>query len=162
MVFAAVIDSIFGSGSSGEDGASTQFGVSGEDFYGCRVVYTDEEQAQIEIIENYIEVLKGSIESIEMQSLDITIELPADDYNFDEFNEVDFSSNYTEAYAVLNLMVDEVYNYDNDSTGDSGTGLNLMQKIDGIEYFGFDTNLLNNLSSLIAGYINDNDLYAIV
>lgn len=161
LVFAAVIDSIFGGGSSGEDGASTQFGVSGEDFYGCRVVYTDEEQAQIEIIENYIEVLKGSIESIEMQSLDITIELPADDYNFDEFNEVDFSSNYTEAYAVLNLMVDEVYNYDNDSTGDSGTGLNLMQKIDGIEYFGFDTNLLNNLSSLIAGYINDNDLYAI-
>ena len=165
-IIAYIISSLFGGGSDGEKPSmSAQFGVNGQDFYGCRVVYSDEEQSQIEMIENYINSIRDSIESAENSTLDITIDLPAEDYDFTNFDESEFAEAYGNAYNLLDLMVDEVYSTDTSvsdgETTDDST-LSLMEKIDGIEYFGFDSELASAISAIISTYINDNDLYQIL
>lgn len=161
----SILSFLFGADTGEKPSASAQFGVNGRDFYGCRVVYSDEEQAQIEIIETYINSIKYSTESSENEDFNIVIELPADDYNYQEFNESEFAQTYSNAYDLLTLIVDEVYtsDYENISGEQNNVdSLSLIEKIDYIKYFGFDNELSNQISIIISNYINDNDLYQIV
>ena len=70
-IVGSILSFLFGDGSADNNTASSQFGVNGEDFYGTRVVYTDAEKAQIEIIENYLDILneKGRKEKFNKDNL---------------------------------------------------------------------------------------------
>ena len=160
IAIAAVFDLMFSWLSQGDgEGMSTQFGVNGEDFYGCRVVYTDEDQAKIDIIRDYAGVVQAAVTLLEDNNanLDITIELPSAEYNYDNFDETTFASEYADLYNVISLMVDDVYSYDQTEGMTEST---FEEKIAAIKYFGFDKNLSVTIAETISGYINDNDKYA--
>lgn len=159
-VIGSIVPSFFGDGSEEGGTASSQFGVNGQDFYGTRVVYEDKGKAQTEMIENYINILQNSIESIENDTFDINVELVEEDFDFSTFDETSFASSYPNNYQILLNMVDVVYNYDianSDETADEQ--LPMLEKIDEIKYFGLNSELAVEISSTISSYINEHDLY---
>lgn len=161
-IVGSILSFLFGDGSTDNNTASSQFGVNGEDFYGTRVIYTDAEKAQIEIIKNYIDILQNSIESVETESLDITIDLPQEDFDYSSFDLETFASSYPNAYQILIDMVDVVYSRDIESIGEIGNDeLTVLEKIDEIRYFGLNADLAIEVSTVISSYINDQDLYTL-
>lgn len=153
----------FLSGDDPSDGtASAQFGVNGEDFYGVRVVYTDSELAEIEIVENYINTIQNAVESIESEDLDITIDFPAEDFDYSTLDLEAFASDYASAYQIFARVVDTIYRQDAESMGDTANDeLTIQEKIDAIRYFGLNSDLANEIASVISSHINDQDLYTI-
>lgn len=153
----------FLSGDDPSDGtASAQFGVNGEDFYGVRVVYTDSELAEIEIVENYINTIQNAVESIESEDLDITIDFPAEDFDYSTLDLEAFASDYANAYQILASVVDTIYRQDAESMGDTANDeLTIQEKIDAIRYFGLNLDLANEIAGVISSHINDQDLYTI-
>lgn len=160
LAIAAVFDLMFGWLNQGDDeGMSTQFGVNGEDFYGCRVVYTDDEQAKLDIISDYAGVVQAAVTLLEDNNanLDITIDIPSEEYDYNNFDETSFASEYADLYNLINLMIDDVYSYDQTDVTNEVT---FDEKVDAIKYFGFDETLSVTVADTISGYINDNDKYA--
>lgn len=160
LAIAAVFDLMFGWLNQGDgEGMSTQFGVNGEDFYGCRVVYTDDEQSKLDIVRDYVGVVQASVTLLEENNsnLDITIELPSEEYDYNNFDENTFASEYADLYGILTLMVDDVYSYDQTEEIAETT---FDEKLEAIKYFGFDNTLSTTIAETISGYINDNDMYA--
>ena len=157
----SLLSFLFGDDSS--DGtASAQFGVNGEDFYGVRVVYTDSELAEIEIVENYINTIQNAVESIESGDLDITIDFPAEDFDYSTLDLEAFASDYASAYQIFARVVDTIYRQDAESMGDTANDeLTIQEKIDAIRYFGLNSDLANEIASVISSHINDQDLYTI-
>lgn len=153
----------FLSGDDPSDGtASAQFGVNGEDFYGVRVVYTDSELAEIKIVENYINTIQNAVESIESEDLDITIDFPAEDFDYSTLDLEAFASDYASAYQIFARVVDTIYRQDAESMGDTANDeLTIQEKIDAIRYFGLNSDLANEIASVISSHINDQDLYTI-
>ena len=153
----------FLSGDDPSDGtASAQFGVNGEDFYGVRVVYTDSELAEIEIVENYINTIQNAVESIESEDLDITIDFPAEDFDYSTLDLEAFASDYASAYQIFARVVDTIYRQDAESMGDTANDeLTIQEKIDAIRYFGLNLDLANEIAGVISSHINDQDLYTI-
>lgn len=153
----------FLSGDDPSDGtASAQFGVNGEDFYGVRVVYTDSELAEIEIVENYINTIQNAVESIESEDLDITIDFPAEDFDYSTLDLEAFASDYASAYQIFARVVDTIYRQDAESMGDTANDeLTIQEKIDAIRYFGLNSDLANEIAGVISSHINDQDLYTI-
>ena len=153
----------FLSGDDPSDGtASAQFGVNGEDFYGVRVVYTDSELAEIEIVENYINTIQNAVESIESEDLDITIDFPAEDFDYSTLDLEAFASDYANAYQIFARVVDTIYRQDAESMGDTANDeLTIQEKIDAIRYFGLNLDLANEIAGVISSHINDQDLYTI-
>ena len=167
-------DDSAGPGGSG-GGGSAAFGVTGDDFYGVRTIYTDDEKARIGLLEEYSTIIDNSIEqTLTIEKLktittgsgddevsktykvsvviDLTIpktemegEEPTD-FNYSTFNEETFKSNYIENYTILNSVAEKVYVYDN-PTGNIPSSL--IEKLDNINYFGLDATVSAEVKTLI-------------
>lgn len=129
ICFIAIIYSIFG--------GTSEFGITGTDFYGARVVYKDDEKSVSYIVEDYVELLGAGIEHANNQSLTnlnitINIELPDEEYSYEDFDEAEFASSYPVAYSTALQIANLVYKVDN---GAAASG-SLVETINGIKYFG--------------------------
>ena len=132
----------------GGDGATSNpvAGIKGNDFYGIRMLYTDETKATGSMVENYVELVENSIEEVENIStinnggenysltLNINITLPDEDYDYLTFDETEFSSHYVEVYSIVKELSKIVYLADN---GTEYLGTSLSECLVGIKYFGF-------------------------
>ena len=166
-------DDSAGPGGSG-GGGSAAFGVTGDDFYGVRTIYTDDEKARVGLLEEYSTIIDNSIEqTLTVEKLktittgsgedevsktykvsvvvDLTIpqtevegEEPTD-FDYSTFEEDSFKNTYTEYYALLNLVAEKVYIHDN-PTGNIPT--TLVEKLDGIKYFGLDAVVSEEIKTL--------------
>ena len=132
-----------------EDGENAVFGITGDDFYGARMVYTDETKAIQTIIQDYSQFVENGIvqakliETVNVDGTNYSVELnldniviPEDDY-FQTMNnekESDFQTNYNQLYNIVyNDIAQPIYKVDNGSDF-SGS---LIDCVSGIKYFGF-------------------------
>lgn len=156
------IMNIFGGGDgTPNNGLSSTFGITGEQFYGARLVYTDEEESKADMLNNFAGIL-GEVESaVETANgnIDITINLPSEDYYL-TLDETAFSTEYPDAYQImfdLSSLIAE-----NDLIEGEVLGTTMSENLDLIKYFGYNSELTPEMASIISEYINTNDLYTIV
>ena len=134
-----------------EDGANAVFGITGADFFGARMVYTDDNRAIQTIIQDYSQFVEDGIETAKLIetinvdgtnyniTLNIEIAVPEDEYfrSLNAENISDFETDYVNLYnIVFNNIAKPIYKIDNGSDFiiDNGT---LIDCAGGIKYFGF-------------------------
>ncbi|MBR6778740.1 MAG: hypothetical protein IKM43_01115 [Clostridia bacterium] len=142
-----------------ENGMATGDGVKGYAFYGCRVIYKNDELARQQMIEDYINIVSGSLQGVADFTVNLT--LPQEDYNYENFNNLDASSDYFHLYTIVNNMADIMYKHDNDA---EPTDIEFVEVLDGIKYFGIESDiatLTNQIATSISGYVLDNNLYTL-
>lgn len=157
----AVVGSILGT-----DGGkpSSQYGITGADFYGARMVYKDDEKATQNMVEDYVEIVEKSIEEIKSINsvtissqtytfnANVNIDLPVDyDYStFTQETETTFAS--ADLYSIVLDLSKIVYLADN---GVAYDGTSLTESLNGIKYFGFANKdeFITQLSSSISSKI---------
>ena len=156
-------------------GGSAAFGVTGDDFYGVRTIYTDDEKARVGLLEEYSTIIDNSIEqtlTIEKiktittgtgddevsktykVSVVVDLSIPKTevegkeptDFDYSTFNEDTFKTTYVDYYNILNAVAEKVYVYDN-PTGNIPSLL--IEKLDGIKYFGLDLTVSSEVKTLI-------------
>ncbi len=152
------------------------YGVSGEDFYGVRMVYEDDELASKKIIEDYVELVEKSVDEIQginsvtvgentySVAIQLEITLPRDvnegeGYNFDEYDEATFQTEYSLVYNIVLEMAKSTYKadyeHDEENSGAEYAGQSLLECVNGIKYFGIGnadeikTILTTNTTSLL-------------
>lgn len=152
-----------------DDGGGSQvnslFGITGNDFYGARMIYTDQEQAAINMVEDYVELVENGIDEVQtipsVSSGDVTLQinivLPEEDFDYSSFNEADFQSNYSILYSIIFDVAKEVYKADN-STDYSGSSL--VECAEGILYFGYGEDAMLEVPQIVIDSILAN--YSIV
>ena len=153
---------LFGGGEDGENltgPMSSISDVTGESFYGARLVYSDDEQATLDILENYVEILLEVESAVELadSNLDITLTLPSTDFDYSTFDETTFMAEYSDAYEIildLSTLVAE-----NDLVEGETIGETLEENLALIKYFGYSSELTPEMANIISTYINENDLY---
>jgi len=142
-------------------GLESLYGANGKDFYGVRLIYKDEAKEKEEIINNFISVLRGSINHVESAwkaedgslELDIYLELPENVTATELILESE--GVYKEEYEVVTEMALAVNSADGGAGGES-----LIEIVDGIQYFGIAGAELNTeVAEVIIEYINSNDSY---
>lgn len=131
-----------------ENGATGVQGITGTDFYGARMVYSDDDKATQMLVEDYVEFVEnGILEAQQITSvvannggetfnveLTINIILPNEDFDYSQFDETDFKSEYVDLYSIVFDIAKSVYKLDN---GVDFDGVSLVQCVDGIKYFGY-------------------------
>ena len=137
-------------GGKNEDGtASSIMGITGNDFFGARMVYKDDELANTILIEDYVNYISSGattakgISSVTLGGTPYTLTINVNDYiiaeNFDfkKFNEETFKTNYEKLYELVkNKVAMPIYKIDND---EDFSGTSLIDCVKGIKYFGFET-----------------------
>lgn len=128
--------------STGGNSGAAPMGPKGKDFYAVRAVYSDDEQAEIDQIGDYIDILKGVKEQIDtdIAGLEITfnLDLPEDD-EINTFIENKNTGEFIIAYETMKEMANVVYLYDNESGVE--TELNIQLGL--IKYFGYNDEIIN-------------------
>jgi len=158
LVIAAIIVAIFGS--SPEEPTSSEAGIKGEDFYGARIVYRDDELARNGLVEQYVNIIKSTVDhfkdgkvytdidiggTIYDVKVTIDITMPTEDYNYEELVIIDFASEYSDLYAAVEEIAKFVYNKDNESVEtQSEEESSLETYLDGIKYFGFNEDMIGS------------------
>ncbi len=131
----------------GEPGgnSSSVYGVTGEDFYGVRMVYEDEEKATRNIIENYVDIVEKSenlveeINSVNISgttynvAIELNLTIPSEDFDYSQFNEISFAVDYAIVYDVVDEIAKNTYEIDNN---EAFAGTTLIECVNGIKYFG--------------------------
>lgn len=153
---------LFGGGEDGENltgPMSSISDVTGESFYGARLVYSDDEQATLDILEDYVEILLEVESAVELadSNLDITLTLPSEDFDYSTFDETTFMAEYSDAYEIildLSTLVAE-----NDLVEGESIGETITENLPLIKYFGYSSELTPEMANIISTYINENDLY---
>ena len=153
---------LFGGGEDGENltgPMSSISDVTGESFYGARLVYSDDEQATLDILEDYVEVLLEVESAVELadSNLDITLTLPSADFDYSTFDEITFMAEYSDAYEIildLSTLVAENDLFEGETIGET-----LEENLVLIKYFGYSSEFTPEMANIISTYINENDLY---
>lgn len=123
-------------------------GITGTDFYGARMVYTDNDKARQSIVEDYVEFVENGILEVQQITsvtaenggnsfdveLTVNIVTPDSNYDYTQFDEVEFRNNYIDLYTVVYDIAKVVYKIDN---GEDFSGVSLTQCVDEIKYFGY-------------------------
>lgn len=157
-----VFENLFGvKPDHGESGAV--FGVKGDSFYGVRMIYRDDEQANIEQLESYINLATGKVEKIlELTTLNVdgteySLQVTytdagvlSDDFKFDKTT---FANTYPNLNTLLLDIAGKVYEAD---TGETGDALTLDEKLAGIKYFGLNIDVKADLETLVSDYVKAN------
>ena len=137
--------SIFAGVSADNQAGNSTAGVTGEDFYGVRVAYANEELAKTKIIEDYVDIVLKGAENIEETTsittggttydvqLTLNADLPAS-YDYSSFREVDFASDYDIVYSIVFNIAKKIYFLDNN---EEYIGTSLIECVSGIKYFGY-------------------------
>ncbi len=154
-VVGTIMPWVVGDGNS-TDGMSSPLGVKGDCFYGVRSIYRDAEQAKTDLLNDYVGALNYTITNFNSSNngATLTITLPADDYNF-----ADFETNvtYKNAYDLVFSLSQIVYAVDNEN---SSAPANLNNALAGIKYFGLDDEFIDDIASVWASYVINNSLYS--
>lgn len=164
---------LFPDDENSKNGASAMFGITGKDFYGARMVYTDDDLAAKSIIEDYVELVENGISEAESITsatasasgeslsvvLTVNIELPNEEYDYSQFNETTFMSEYGVLYSTVYEIAKIVYKADN---GTDFAGGSLTDCVNGILYFGYGdmTEISNYLIPVIvqnSTFVSSND-----
>lgn len=156
-------------------GGSAAFGVTGDDFYGVRTIYTDDEKARVGLLEEYSTIIDNSIEQTltveklknittgsgedevsKTYKVSVVVDLiipktevegkEPTDFDYSTFNEDTFKTTYVDYYNILNAVAEKVYVYDS-PTGNIPSLL--IEKLDGIKYFGLDATVSAEVKTLI-------------
>lgn len=146
---------LFPDDETGSKGAASPFGMKGDSFYGARVVYKDDEQAQNALIEQYVDIIETNVENLQAKQLTkvvnvggtnttfdvkliVNLTMPEQDYNFEEMDIVAFCTEYPELATIVYKIAKIVYNEDNTEE----STLDFEQTLDGIKYFGFSETIV--------------------
>lgn len=139
------------------DGAASPFGIKGDQFYGARAVYKDEELSRNSLIEQYVDIVETSVENLQAETfteivevdgenktydvkLTINLTLPAEDFDYNNLNLSEFSSNYADLYNIVGDIAKLVYKGDNSAEAPA----DLIETLDGIKYFGFNAEMIGS------------------
>ena len=157
-IIGSIMPHLFPDDENAESGASALYGINGTDFYGARMVYSDNDKATQTIVEDYVEFVEnGIIEAKQITTvtannggetfdveLTIDIKLPSEDFDYSTFDETDFKTDYAELYEIVYDIAKSVYKTDN---GTEFNGVSLIQCVDEIKYFGYgDLNAIKTIS----------------
>ncbi len=151
-----LVEKMFGIKITEEDGlpelGGSEFGITGKDFYGARVVYKDDEKATTAIIEDYVELVETGITKAQAIttitkdektfeiSVTINITMPAQDFKYEDFNEEQFKTSYADLYNVIYNIAKTAYKADNSA---DYTGTSLVECVNGVKYFGFNETVMS-------------------
>lgn len=156
FIIAMSVSAGFGSKFPSSDNASQSSidGITGKDFYGARLIYKDEEKSKLDTINDYVGIVSATIDNLENSTLDITLEMPTINSNFNEQN---FSTENSQIYTFLQDLAEIVYISDNP---EQAVPPSLMEKASGIKYFGINNAINTSFAEKISTYINTYNLYA--
>ena len=135
----------------GENGGNVgaMIGVTGKDFYGIRMVYENEEQANNELIGEYLTIIEDSVESVPA-TYTVNIEFPSDDYKID-YNT--FPQEYGSLSSVVFNVAKVVSKIDNGAESAAG---DLVTVLSEVKYFGIPQAGVNDISTVISDFIKTN------
>ncbi len=138
--------------------ADSEFGAKGKDFYAVRTVYKDDEQAKLDIVEDYVIYIESStnkaIEEIKANSTydaeSVTANIIPENYTVQDV--LDFNKmEYDNLRTVLGEMVNMAYSYDNNvDIASIPASMELIEKINAIKYMGIDSYLQEKFKTIIA------------
>ena len=145
---------------------NSQFGIKGSDFYGARMIYKDDEKSAVAIIEDYVELVENGIEETKTitsasgtsVTLEVNIALPAEDYDYLTYDETTFKSEYPVLHTTVLDIAKIVYKADNSV---DYSGLNLLECVNGILYFGYGQTVMADVSKIVTDAIVNNTTYEI-
>ena len=169
IVAICVIASLFMIFSSADGGSSSPFGITGKDFYGARMVYKDDTLATKNIIEDYVEFVEDGInattaittatkEGVDFDvEITVNLAMPSADYDYSQFNEEEFKTNYPQLHALVFDIAKIVYKQDNNA---DTTATTLVECVDGILYFGYGRTVIADISKLVGDEIIANTTFA--
>lgn len=135
-------------------GADSPFGGKGDKFYGMRTVYKDDEKASNELVTEYVDlitqansilvstnimVVEGGDEKTYEVQTQIDVEIP-ENYNY-LLDETDFKTNHEKLFNFVDGVATLVFEKDNPTQAVPET---LLEKLNGIKYFGLTENLLGD------------------
>lgn len=137
-----------------ENGMTSQHGASYDNFYGSRVVYKDDDQARVELLNQYNTLIVDVVDNIESTHLaggkiDVNIAIPTED-NDNYFTDVDmaiYESEYGAHYALLKAIAEEVHTYDFITSSSAFATLN--ETLDDIGHFGFSSGMIDPIANKI-------------
>ena len=155
--------------------SSSQYGVTGEYFYGVRMVYEDDEEATKNIIEDYVELVEKSASSVKginsvsvggtsyNVAIQLNITVPSEDFDYLNLDETTFAVDYALTYDIVKEIAFKTYEIDN---GDAYAGTTLIDCVNEIKFFGVDktstsgiiSNKFKNLISFTATDANGNSV----
>ena len=137
------------------DGMSSPLGAKGDCFYGVRTIYRDAEKSKDDLRDDYVDMLTYTISNFESSDVTLNITLPAEDYNFADF---ETSTTYEDAYNMVLKLARIVYAVDNSVNVETAPA-NLNDLFAGIKYFGVDADFVDEIAVSWAGYVFNNSLY---
>lgn len=145
-----------GNGNGGT--TSSAFGITGQDFYGGRMVYKDDEKSRLAIIEDYVALVELGITEAKTIStissggseisvtIEVNIQLPNEEYDYSTFDEATFQAEYSVLYSTIFDIAKVVYKIDN---GTDYANTTLLECVDGILYFGYGQTAMIDINKII-------------
>lgn len=158
------------------------FGVNGENFYGMRYVYRDEQQAKADLWADYANALNYTIENFEDENVTLNLKMPytaEGELDLAKLNATAEEGKFADEYVLAVEIAKDVCLADNLGVENevlaeldeilaaiktSGFGTELAEKLDtnldkvlaSIKYFGFDAALVDEIAADLAQLIEDN------
>jgi len=180
-VVGAMMPWLFPDEEGGSQSSKASFGVKGSDFYGVRTIYTNDEMSRVGLLEDYSAVIEDVRENVVTYTKTITreeddgsggkitktytvtvevklsnLETVKDgetvEYDFKTFDEDEFSTSYNDYYKLLS-DISEVVRLKDVPTG--AVPATLVEKLDQIKYFGFDSSLINTAETEASNDVDD-------
>jgi len=164
-------------GASPEESTKSEAGIKGNNFYGARIVYRDDELARNGLVEQYVNLIKSTAEPFKdgkvyddidvggttydiKVAIDLTI--PAEDFNYEELDLTTFASEYSDLYSAVEEITRFVYDKDNESAETQSEEVaSLETYLDGIKYFGFNAGMIGS-NIVDEDQVVDNNILEIV
>lgn len=140
-------------------------GVDYDKFYGTRVVYQDEQEANEELIAEYDRIIDKIIDRIELVTIngagniDITIPMPSSRYlDYAGEETIDhLAERYPKYHTLMMKMVGIVYEFDKQDP--EFTPTTLSEYLSNIGHFGFSEDMIEPLQIAVYDYLNNNKTF---
>jgi hypothetical protein len=133
---------------------NSMFGITGKDFYGARMIYRDDELASINTIENYVDLVENGIDlADDIPNVTVNITVPGEEYDYSTYEDGSFQTAYPVLYTTIFDIAKVVYEVDNSS---SYSGSSLIECANGILYFGFGEEAIEDVKEVVKSAILSN------
>ncbi len=145
-------------------GLDSSNGITGENFYGARVVYRDPDNARGEILRTYVRIVNKIVYDLRCDAtLVVNIECPTGAYSLDwsTVGDSSYQAQYSEHYAMVRAIADIVHGMDKADESvviDSTDTAYLIKVVNNIGHFGFHTEMIAPISDSIKAYLKSNNL----
>lgn len=142
-------------------GLTNPNGIKGADFYGARVVYTDDELATQSFVEDCVDLIEVGVETAKTTTLTnaklvLNLEMPSEEYNY-----LELATTHQVVYNAVFDIAKIVYKVDN---GAEFTSSSLQDCAKGIRYFGFvkvdeNNNGVDDITEVVQNTILNNSTF---